>query len=91
MFFDKILSCLNGSSLLSSCFYPPSPSDSSHEIVITDEQAKLAKINSERRCFNLNDTTDYKIAITMYPDKEGELIVPDNYDAFWVLLDKYSF
>jgi|GEM_PF-2340530 len=87
--FDGILSCLNGSSLLSTCFYPPSPSDSSHEIVITDEQAKadelakaLAKIESQWRCFNAKDTKDYQIAITMDPDKRGELRVFSYYDEF---------
>ncbi len=94
MFFDGILSCLKGapllsscfhSPLLSSCFYPPSPSDDSiNEMVIaeTDKLAKtIAEIESRRSCFNVDDKTDYQIAIAVDPNKRYDITIAQNYDA----------
>ena len=85
MFFDGILSCLKGAPLLSSCFYPPSPSDDSiNEMVIaeTDELAKtIAEIESRRSCFNGHDKTDYQIATAVDPEKKYVIIIVQNYDA----------
>ena len=79
MFFDGILSCLKGAPLLSSCFYPPSPSDDSiNEIVIaeTDKLAKtIAEIESRQSCFNESDETDYQIAIAVDPKKKVRILL----------------
>jgi len=61
--FDGILSCLNGSSLLSSCFYPPVQSDSGHktrakalaEAVKANAKARAAKALAEACAQNYDE------------------------------------
>ncbi|NBR94880.1 MAG: hypothetical protein EBT55_01045 [Proteobacteria bacterium] len=49
--FDGILSCLNGSSLLSSCFYPPVQSDSGHK-TLAKARAEIKSRNYDAFCTN---------------------------------------